>query len=106
MYLCTNCLETDEREFEHCTACGSRARAKLNRNDVLVEIPAVAGLPCQSCLEEGHDLKFRRYRRVISYFFAASIQDTAGYFCARCRTKTFFARQAVNLVAGWWGLLS
>jgi hypothetical protein len=73
---------------------------------VLVEIPAAAGMPCQICLETGHDLKFRRFRRVISYLFAASFQDVAGYFCPRCRLNTFLARQGTTLVTGWWGIFS
>jgi hypothetical protein len=73
---------------------------------MLVEIPAAAGMPCQNCLETGHNLKFRRFRRVISYIFAASLQDVAGYFCPRCRLNTFLARQGTTLVTGWWGLLS
>lgn len=106
MYVCTSCLETDEREFQHCPTCGSPARAKLNRQNVLIEIPAAAGMPCQICLQTGHDLKFRRFRRVISYIFAASLQDVAGYFCPGCRTKTFLVRQGTTLLTGWWGLLS
>ena len=106
LYLCTSCLSTDEREFQFCPSCGSEARAKLNRDGVLVEIPASAGMPCQNCLETGHVLRFRRYRRVIAFIFAASLQDIGGYFCSSCRYKTFLARQGTTLLTGWWGVFA
>ena len=105
-YLCTSCLATDDRDFQFCAACGSEARSKLNSYDALIEIPASAGMPCQSCFETGRELKFRRYRRVVAFFFGASLQDVAGYFCSGCRTQTFFERQGTTLLTGWWGLFA
>jgi hypothetical protein len=105
-FVCTSCLLVDERKFDYCPSCGAEARAKLSRNNVLLEIPAAAGMPCQRCMQPGHHLRFRRFRRVISLIFFASLQDIAGYFCPRCRLKTFLARQGTTLVTGWWGLFA
>jgi hypothetical protein len=107
MKFCVACMHVDDRRgIEHCANCGGEDFAGITGSGTVVALPAAAGMPCQQCLEEGHALRFRFYRRVTAFFLGASLAGKAGYFCRRCRWKSFLGWQLWTLVLGWWGILS
>lgn len=102
MNVCINCFSVEDREVEFCANCGQGEFGKINKKGYLVNIPAGSGMPCQGCLHDGHDLKFRYYRTNIALIVWAQIGSIAGYLCFSCRWKTFAKSMATCLVLGWW----
>lgn len=80
--------------------------ATLDRNGIVMTVPAATGMPCQRCLEPGHDLALRAYRRVVGMIILDRVTVSAGYFCAACRRRAFAENMLSTLVLGWWGLLA
>jgi hypothetical protein len=101
--LCVACLHADERQVEHCPACGAAEFAQIDKRGYVVRVPP-GPMPCQGCFEEGRELRLRAYRHVIGLLVVDHVTMVAGYFCGRCRLRRFAMHMGITLVAGWWGI--
>lgn len=107
MLVCFACRRAvGKGEQFACSNCGSSARADVNKNGRVIALYGDTDVACMECGELGHDLDFRRYRRVVGLLIMDRIHNLGGYFCRECRRRLFWRYQLRTLLLGWWGLLA